>query len=125
MEKTLYKNKAKAQEEVYNMLAGQNGHPLHASQIGDKICLSASQVNEIVLELRSMGFMICGDDAYDGYYFGTLDQVKKTIETIKSRIGMEQLVVKLWDRKVKSETKQTEQPGKAEEELPGQERMEI
>ena len=125
MERTLYKNKACAQGEVYEILLKQNGHPIHAQQIGDRLNLSGSQVSDIVLELRSMGFMICGDDAYDGYYMGTLDQVKKTIEAIRNRIKLEKLVVDLWENRTKDQKREDYSEAAAGEQIPGQQSMDL
>lgn len=107
MEKQLYKSEGYCQQQIIDLLRKQNGHPIHSWQIGDRLCLSGPQVDELVLELRAMGFLICGDDAYDGYYFGTLDQAIKVIETIKSKMVLEQLVVDRWG-KMKSGAKRSE-----------------
>ena len=125
MERTLYKDKARAQSQVIDMLRDLNGHPIHAQQIGDKINLSGSQVDDIVLELRSMGFMICGDDAYDGYYMGTLAQVKETVKHLKDKIKLMTLVVNLWDHRTKMDAAEREQKASENSELPGQQRLEV
>lgn len=126
MEEQRYKNRGLAQSQIIDILNEQNGHPIYAQQIGDKINLSGAQVDELVLELRSLGFPICGDDAYDGYYFGTLAQIKQTVKRLKDKIKLETLVVNLWEHKSKMEAAEREEKATGQEgELPGQQAMNI
>jgi len=126
MDTEIYKNRELAQNQVIDILQKQNGHPIHSIQIGDKINLSGSQVDDIVLELRSLGFAICGDDAHAGYWFGTPAEVKKTVEGLKNRVELEKLVIRMWEQRMKMEV--AEQQDKAigqEDELPGQQEMSL
>ena len=126
MEEKQYKNESLATGQVIEILQKQNGHPIHASQIGDRINLSGSQVCDIVLELRCAGMMICGDDAYDGYYFGTPAECKATIKKLNNKIKLEQLAVKMWAHKLEMALEEPEeQNAEGGEQLPGQQEMEL
>ncbi len=92
-ERTPYKNRDAAVQQVLDVLHERNGHPIHAQQIGDRLCLSGAQVSDIVLELRSMGYLICGNDAYGGYWFGTLAEARSTAEEIRQHIKLEELAI--------------------------------
>lgn len=58
-------------------------HPLHSEQIACRLHISTGEVNEAILSLRSRGVQICGDDAYDGYYYGCPALLKKTVTLLK------------------------------------------
>ena len=126
MEEKRYKNEGLATGQVIEILQKQNGHPIHASQIGDRINLSGSQVCDIILELRCAGMMICGDDAYDGFYFGNPAEYKETIKRLNNRIKLEQLAVNMWAHKLKKAAEELEnQKAQESEQLPGKESMDI
>lgn len=126
MNPTVFKNKEKTQEQIIEILQKQNGHPIHSVQIGDRINISGSQVDDMVLELRSLGFTICGDDAHAGYWFGTLAEVKKTIDDLKDKVKLEELVIKMWEHRLKMDiAEQQEKTAGQGEELPGQQSMDL
>lgn len=74
------RRRAQNEEEVLGIMSE---HPLHSEQIACRLHISAGEVNEAVLSLRSRGIQICGDDAYDGYYYGCPALLKKTIALLK------------------------------------------
>lgn len=97
MNETLKRELADIEDEV---LAKINDHPLHAAQIANKLQIEVGKVNNAVLSLRSRGYLICGDDAYDGYYTGCLAQVERTLEQLKEKQRLLGMAIQLMERSV-------------------------
>ncbi|MBQ8665354.1 MAG: hypothetical protein IJ526_00475 [Lachnospiraceae bacterium] len=106
------KELAEYQREVLDELTD---HPQYAVQIADKLQLTTGKVNNAILGLRSMGWPICGDDAYTGYYFGSLAEVGKTVENLKDSRRLIDQAIRFMSSML----------SKKAEQLPGQEQMHI
>ena len=92
--------KEKNEEEVLEVLQIADGHPLHSEEIAWKKNILAGEVNDAVLSLRSRGIPICGDDAYDGYYFGCPALLNRTITTLKWQRQLLDLAIELLERRL-------------------------
>lgn len=74
------KTRSRNEQDVYETI---NEHPLHSEQIANKLQICVGEVNAAVLSLRSRGIPICGDDSYDGYYYGCPAELKRTISQLE------------------------------------------
>lgn len=75
-------------------------HPLHSEQIACRLNISTGEVNAAVLSLRSRGIPICGDDAYDGYYYGCAALMRKTIDMLKWQRKQMDLAIRLFEKRL-------------------------
>ena len=80
MNETEKRRRAENEEEVLKEISE---HPLHSEQIACRRQISTGEVNAAILSLRSRGIPICGDDAYDGYYYGCPALLKRTVVLLK------------------------------------------
>ena len=76
-------------------------HPLHSEQIACRLNISTGEVNAAILSLRSRGVEICGDDAYDGYYYGCPALLKKTVTLLKWQRQLTDMAISLFERRLK------------------------
>ena len=95
--------KEKNEEEVLKVLQKAKGHPLHSEQIAWEKNILVGEVNAAVLSLRSRGIPICGDDAYDGYYFGCPALLKRTIVNLKWQRQLMDLAIELLERRLEED----------------------
>lgn len=100
MNETEKRVRAKNEEDVLGVI---NEHPLHSEQIAWQLHISAGEVNTAVLSLRSRGYLICGDDAYDGYYYGSLDLVARTLEQLKEERRLLSMAIEFMERSISKE----------------------
>ena len=78
-------------------------HPLRSEQIACRLHISTGEVNAAVLSLRSRGIPICGDDAYDGYYYGCPALLKRTIITLKWQRQLMDLAIGLFEKRLEEQ----------------------
>ena len=92
----------RAQNEE-DVLATITEHPLRSEQIACRLSISAGEVNTAILSLRSRGIPICGDDAYDGYYYGCPALLKRTIVNLKRQRQLMDLAIELLGRRLEED----------------------
>ena len=97
------RRRAENEEAVLEVLQKANGHPLHSEQIAWKKNILAGEVNDAVLSLRSRGIPICGDDAYDGYYYGCPALLKKTIIILKWQRQLMDMAIGLFEKRLEEQ----------------------
>ena len=78
-------------------------HPLHSEQIACRLSISAGEVNAAILSLRSRGIPICGDDAYDGYYYGCPALLKKTVILLKWQRQLIDMAIGLFEKRLEED----------------------
>ena len=93
--------------DEHDVLSMINQHPLHAVEIANRLNIQVGAVNNAVLALRSRGYLICGDDACEGYYFGCLAEVEKTVENLEDQIRMLEVAIRLMNSSVSHKEAQT------------------
>lgn len=94
------RRRAQNEEEVLGIMSE---HPLHSEQIACRLHICAGEVNEAVLSLRSRGIPICGDDAYDGYYYGCPALLKRTIMTLKWQRQLMDMAIGLFEKRLEED----------------------
>lgn len=92
------RRRAADEEEVLEAISV---HPLHSEQIACRLNVSTGEVNAAVLSLRSRGVPICGDDAYDGYYYGCAALMRKTVDMLKWQRKQMDLAIRLFENRLK------------------------
>ena len=92
------RRRAENEEEVLREISE---HPLHSEQIACRLHISTGEVNAAILSLRSRGIEICGDDAYDGYYYGCPALLKKTVTLLKWQRQLTDMAIGLFERRLK------------------------
>lgn len=100
--------RAENEEAVLEVLQKANGHPLHGEQIAWKKNILAGEVNDAVLSLRSRGIPICGNDAYDGYYYGCPALLKKTVILLKWQRKLIDMAIRLFEKQLKEKNNDEE-----------------
>ena len=90
-------NEAENEKEVLSVITE---HPLHSEQIACRLHISTGEVNVAVLSLRSRGVPICGDDAYDGYYYGCPALLKKTVNMLKWQRKLMDMAIRLFEKQL-------------------------
>lgn len=85
---------------VHEVLDKIDEHPKFAVQIANDLNITTGKVNDAILSLRSMGWPICGDDTYMGYYFGSLAEVSSTAETLKNDMRLMNLAIRFMEASV-------------------------
>ena len=91
------RRRAVDEEEVLGTISV---HPLHSEQIACRLNISTGEVNAAVLSLRSQGVPICGDDAYDGYYYGCPALLKKTVNVLKWQRKLMDMAIRLFEKRL-------------------------
>lgn len=97
-------NEAEKRKRIQNeaeVLDAISVHPLHSEQIACRLNISTGEVNTAILSLRSRGIEICGDDAYDGYYYGCPALLKKTVTLLKWQRQLTDMAISLFERRLK------------------------
>lgn len=97
-------NEAEKRRRIQNeaeVLDAISVHPLHSEQIACQLNISTGEVNTAILSLRSRGIEICGDDAYDGYYYGCPALLKKTVTLLKWQRQLTDMAISLFERRLK------------------------
>lgn len=97
-------NEAEKRRRIQNeaeVLDAITDHPLHSEQIAIQTHISTGEVNAAILSLRSRGIEICGDDAYDGYYYGCPALLKKTVTLLKWQRQLTDMAIGLFERRLK------------------------
>ena len=97
MNETEKKRRTENEEEVLKEISV---HPLHSEQIACQLHISTGEVNAAVLSLRSRGIPICGDDAYDGYYYGCPALLKKTVVLLKWQRKLMDMAIELFEKRL-------------------------
>ena len=100
--------RAENEEAVLEVLQKANGHPLHGEQIAWKKNILAGEVNDAVLSLRSRGIPICGNDVYDGYYYGCPALLKKTVILLKWQRKLIDMAIRLFEKQLKEKNNDEE-----------------
>ena len=90
-------NEAENEKEVLSVITE---HPLHSEQIACRLHISTGEVNVAILSLRSRGIPICGDDAYDGYYYGCPALLKKTVNVLKWQRKLMDMAIRLFEKQL-------------------------
>lgn len=90
-------NEAENEKEVLSVITE---HPLHSEQIACRLHISTGEVNAAILSLRSRGVPICGDDAYDGYYYGCPALLKKTVNVLKWQRKLMDMAIRLFEKQL-------------------------
>ena len=98
MNETEKKRQADNEEEVLKEISV---HPLHSEQIACRRHISTGEVNAAILSLRSRGIPICGDDAYDGYYYGCPALLRKTVILLKWQRKLMDMAIELFEKRLK------------------------
>ena len=97
-------NEAEKRRRIQNeaeVLDAITDHPLHSEQIAIQTHISTGEVNAAILSLRSRGIEICGDAAYDGYYYGCPALLKKTVTLLKWQRQLTDMAVGLFEKRLK------------------------
>ncbi len=97
-------NEAEKRRRIQNeaeVLDAITDHPLHSEQIAIQTHISTGEVNAAILSLRGRGIEICGDDAYDGYYYGCPALLKKTVTLLKWQRQLTDMAIGLFERRLK------------------------
>ena len=97
-------NEAERRRRIQNeaeVLDAISVHPLHSEQIACRLNISTGEVNTAILSLRSRGIEICGDDAYDGYYYGCPALLKRTVTLLKWQRQLTDMAIGLFERRLK------------------------
>ena len=103
-------------EIVREVLGKIDEHPKFAVQIANDLSITTGKVNDAILSLRSMGWPVCGDDAYQGYHFGSLAEVENTVNKLKSDRRLMDLAIRFMETSIAQ---------KSCKEASGQEQMHI
>lgn len=90
-------NEAENEKEVLSIITE---HPLRSEQIACRLHISTGEVNAAILSLRSRGIPICGDDAYDGYYYGCPALLKKTVNVLKWQRKLMDMAIRLFEKQL-------------------------
>lgn len=96
-------NEAEKRRRIQNeaeVLDAITDHPLHSEQIAIQTHISTGEVNAAILSLRSRGIEICGDDAYDGYYYGCAALMRKTVDMLKWQRKQMDLAIRLFEKRL-------------------------
>lgn len=96
-------NEAEKRRRIQNeaeVLDAISVHPLHSEQIAIQTHISTGEVNAAILSLRSRGIEICGDDAYDGYYYGCPALLKKTVTLLKWQRQLTDMAIELFEKRL-------------------------
>ena len=93
-------NKDIRAENEKEVLEAITEHPLRSEQIACRLHISAGEVNAAILSLRSRGIPICGDDAYDGYYYGCPALLKRTVVLLKWQRQLIDLAIKRFEKQL-------------------------
>lgn len=91
------RRRAENEKEVLDIITV---HPLHSEQIACQLHISTGEVNAAVLSLRSRGIPICGDDAYDGYYYGCPALLRKTVVLLKWQRKLIDMAIELFEKRL-------------------------
>ena len=94
------RRRAENEEEVLEEISE---HPLHSEQIACRLHISTGEVNAAILSLRSRGIPICGDDAYDGYYYGCPALLKKTVILLKWQRKLMDMAIGLFEKRLEED----------------------
>lgn len=94
------RRRAENEEEVLREISE---HPLHSEQIACRLHISTGEVNAAILSLRSRGILICGDDAYDGYYYGCPALLKNTIILLKWQRKLIDIAIGLFEKRLEED----------------------
>ena len=108
-------NEAERRRRIQNeaeVLDAISVHPLHSEQIACRLNISTGEVNTAILSLRSRGIEICGDDAYDGYYYGCPALLKKTVTLLKWQRQLTDMAISLFERRLKEYERTRKDNGK-------------
>ena len=96
-------DKKELNRDVNDVLKKIDAHPKHAVTIANELQIEVGKVNDAVLALRSRGWPICGDDAYEGYYFGSLAELEKTAQNLSVKERMLRLAIHYMEEQISRE----------------------